>query len=323
MYRRPNIRRTYRKKTPAITVKKRVPLARKRTVMANTRAIKSLSKRMYGSIQCSLVKNVENLRVDQTHPILWDISDATCVTITPAQQGGGIYQRQFVAPNDVAIVSHFQSPPNLASNPFTKKWQIDRPGSGKYLLEHVNMVICLEGRPNLGNKRVRFQVFTAKGSALVPNPASAPSDSLVLPDALEYLNHLADFSASPNLLPAKYFRTLYDRTVVINSAPANTPITGGTQATHPTTLNKRYIRFSYRRPRLITQSTTYPVVQSLANATPVTELTGGWYGPLNRSLNSPVWAIISCDDTDSALNPGSLSVTISKYSKWRDPTGAY
>lgn len=323
-YRRP-ARRPARQKGPALTVKKRIPLARKSTAMANKRAIRSLSMRMYGSLQCSLVKNVEVLKCDTLHPLLFDLSDATQVTLNPPAQGGRIWQRLFTPAGTVSMVSAFQTPPTVATNPFINRWANDRPGSGKYLLEHSTVCIELEGRPNLTNTRVRIQVFRAKGSALVPNVATAPTDSLILPEAMIHFKHMADVSANPNLLPRKYFTTVYDKWVVISSAPANTPLSPGpgTVSKHPTTLNKKYVRFSIKRKQLVKQSISYPVVQDVSPATPVPELPGGFYGPKNRSISQPLWCLISCDDSEDANHPGTLSVGISKYQRFRDPVGAY
>lgn len=313
------------KKGPAITVKRRVPLAKKRSVVRNTRAIKSLSMRLYGSLQCSLVKNSEVLKCDNLHPLLFDLSDATQITTNPPAQGGAIWQRLFTPAGTVSPVSRWQTPPTVAPNPFINRWANDRPGSGKYLLESSMLVCELEGRPNLTNTRVRIQVFRAKASALVPNVATAPTDSLILPEAMIHFKHMAEPTAAPNLLPSKYFRTIYDKWVVISSAPANTPLAPGpgTVAKHPTTLNKKYVRIAVRRKQLVKQSITYPVIQDVTPPTPVPELPGGFYGPKNRSISSPCWVLISTDDSEDANHPGSLSVSLSKYQKFRDPTGAY
>lgn len=315
---------SYRKKAPAITVKKRVPLARKRTVTRNTRAIKSLSMKMYGSLQCSLVKNDQVLTVNDLHPLLFDLTDATQKTIAPPQLGAGVYQLDSsLTPPAIAIVSNFETPSNVSSNPFIARWAADRPGSGKYMLMSTTCCISIEGRPSVTNTRVRIQVFRSKAWPLVSAPPltpPTPDQDQRLPDALIHLNHMCDTTASPNLLPRKYFTTVIDKWVVLNSAPANVVGNGR----HPTTLNKKYFRFKIRKPQLVKQAITFPSIQGPDTPTaPVTEPDGGFYGPFQRSYGSHLWCMVSSDDQDNALHPGSVSIGISKYHEYRDPVGAY
>lgn len=320
--RRAPARRTYRKKAPALTVKKRVPLARRSTVLANKRAIRSLSMRMYGCMQASLVHNDEALVVDDLHPLCFDLTDATQTTESPPQTGGAIYQYDgSTVPPAVQEVSHWDTPSNTNSNPFIQAWAHDRPDSGKYMLQSVSCVIGIEGRPSLSNCRIRIQVFRQKGYALPGNiPNTVVGESYRMPSALQHMNHMCDTTAAPNLLPKKYFTTVLDKWIVISSAPANVAGSGR----HPTTLNKKYFRFKIRKPQLIKQKATFPNVQGPPQPdTPVPEPVGGYFGPLNRSLGSQLWCMVSSDDQNNGLHPGNVAITLSKYSEYRDPVGAY
>lgn len=321
--RRPHRRRA-RSMAPKVTVRKRVTLAKKSTVMRNKRAIRSLAMRMYGSLQCSLVRNDQVLTVDDLHPLLFDLTDATQKTIAPPQLGAGVYQLDSsLTPPAIAIVSNFETPSNVASNPFVARWAADRPGTGKYLLKSTTCCISIEGRPSVTNTRVRIQVFRSKAWPLVSAPPivpPTPDQDQRLPDALIHLNHMCDVTAKPNLLPRKYFTTLIDKWVVLNSAPANVVGVGR----HPTTLNKKYYRFKIRKPQVIKQAITFPSIQGPDTpTTPVSEPDGGFYGPFNRSYGSHLWVMVSSDDQANALHPGSVSIGISKYHEYRDPVGAY
>ncbi len=313
--RRPMPRRPYRKKGPSVTVKRRVPIARKRSVLANKRAIRSLSMRMYGSIQKCCVTSNRILVPTAAKPLLMEMSDFTRVTAPPEYEhnahGGYIYSLD--AAGALTTVANWEIPPlaNVSTNPYMQ-FNSDIVDGGKYLALSNYVTFEVEGRPHVSNVRVRFQVFTQNMRA-VYNTDAASSD-FALPESLIHMKNLASF-ASGNFLPKKFFRCTFDKTLFINSSSV------AVAGQHGTTANKKYITVPYhpRGGKLVRQRITAPVNNT--GGTTLPEPARGYFGPDVRSPGELQWLLISTDDTE--IDTDSISITVRSLRKWRDAQGAY
>ena len=308
------------KTAPSVVVKKRVKLAKKSTVMRVQRGLRQLRMSQFGSVQRNVCILNEVLTPVALRPILFAVDDFTRETVgPPTTAGGAAYQRLDPTPvppaDPVGAVAHWHTTPGAASDPFHQGYQDDIPNGGKYLAQYCRLTFELQGRPTLSNTRIRIQVFKQKMNAIYSAAAGQPGNML-LPDALIYLKHQASF-ASGHYLPGKFFHKMYDKTVIISSAPAN--ITG--VARHPTTMNKKYCSYTWRprNGKCITQKYTNPNVQNSTES----EVAQGNFGPLQRNPGDIVWCLVSTDDDSSALNPGALSVLVKRLAVWRDPIGSY
>lgn len=294
--------------------------ARSRALAINTNRamIRSLRNQMHGAIQCNLCEwTAPILRIYDKYPILFSLDDFTHRETTPvAVNGGAVYQVNFVSGN-LTQVSNWTIATGTAGNPYLERWQLDNPGGGKYQMLMNKVMLEVEGRPALSNCRIRVQVFACKSKAFIPT--STASQIQTLPDGLQHLNYMANFSANPNLLPRKYFKTYMDKTIIVNSEPA------GTSGTHPTTLNKKYIPITIapKGGKTVTQAITFPPVQDVVPNPAPGEPSGGWYGPANRGSGEILWCLVSTDEPFDPNEPSPVNLRCSSYRKWRDISGSY
>lgn len=314
-------RSSIRKKGPAVTVKKRVRIARKSTVMRNRRAITRIRNQMRGPIQCNLVDLSEGvLRITDRQPLLFAMDDFTHREATPtAVNGGVIYQPDPVSGN-VLNASYWKIVDATNLNPYMERFQTDNVGGGAFHLLSNKVVLEVTSRTGLNNVRVRIQMFVMNAQNLIRSTSTA--GLMAMPDGLVHLDGLANFSANPNILPRKFFKTYLDKTVYVNSQPASS------SGVHPTTGNKKYvvINLKPKNGKKVTQAVTFPPVQDTQPNPALGEPAGGWYGPNNRGKGDICWCIVSTDYPYVPTVPPSVSpveIKMSSYRKWRDPVGSY
>lgn len=283
--------------------------------------IQSIRNQMHGSIQCNLVEwDRQRMAPWAKYPLLFTLDDFTVKRTVPyAADGGAIYALNPVSGN-IDERAHWKIPDASLDNPYMSRWQTDDPGGGKYLMVSNKIVLEIEGKDYPSDTRVRVQVFSLKGNAFIPIPG-ATNQVQSMPEGLVHLDNMANFSANPNLLPHKYFKTYVDKTVIINSQPA--PASG----VHPTTINTKYVTFTIapKGGKMVTQATTYPPVQDVEPVPALVEPPGGWYGPKNRKTGEVLYCLVSTDDAWDPTAPTSSAtvVSCSSYRKWRDNVGAY
>jgi len=320
-YRRRSTKSTYRKKGPAVTVKKRVKIARKSTVMRNRSMITSLRNQMRGPIQhnfCELTTPV--LRFTARTPLLFCMDDFTHREALPVPVNGcPVYQTDPVSGN-VNQVSYWKLVDNTQLNPYLERWQGDNCAGGAYHAISNKCLLEFTSRIGLNNVRIRIQMFYMKQRRLIRTTSAA--SLMGMPDGLPHLTDLANFTANPNVLPKQFFTVVHDKTIMINSMPASS------SGVHPTTSNKRFVpvTFAPKGGRRISQAVTFPPVQDVVPSPNLGEPTGGWYGVNNRSnIGGMCWLLLSCDipydPTPGAISP--LECSISSYRRFRDPVGSY
>lgn len=310
-----------RKTGPSVTVKKRVKIARRSTVMRNRSLISKIRNKMRGPIQCNLVDwTTPVLRITERTPLLFSLDDFTHRDVTPtAVNGAPVYQVDPVSGN-VQQVSYWKIVDNTSLNPYMERWQTDNVGGGSYHMIMNKILLEVTSRSGLNNVRVRVQMFSMKTSALIRTTSAA--SLMQMPDGLIHLDGMANFSANPNLLPRKFFKTYYDRTIMINSEPASS------SGVHPTTANKKYIPVTVkpRGGKTVTQAVTFPPVQDTDPNPALGEPSGGWFGVNNRPQGQILFLLVSTDYPYVPTvppTPSPVEVSCSSYRKWRDPVGSY
>lgn len=299
---------------PRVRVSKAIPLARKSSVDTNRRMLERLKMSQYGSIQKCCVVATEILIPTSRKPLLMDLSDFTRETLAPeydAANGGWIYTLD----NAGALeqFAKWEVPPlaQVSSNPFMA-FNNDIVDGGKYLALSNYMTFRVEGRPNVSNVRVRFQVFTQKMNA-VYNTDSTATD-FALPDALIHMKNLATFTSGV-FLPKKFFNVKYDKTIFLNSSSV------ADEGQHGTTPNVKYVNIPWTPPggKLVRQKFTAPI--NNVNSATLPEPDRGYFGPDVRNPGELEWLLISTDD--SSLTTASIQITAKSLRCWRDAQGSY
>lgn len=314
----------YRKKAPAVTYRKRVPVARRSTVRRNTMMIRHLRQKTYGNIQKCLVTGVEEWNTfTNDRPLLFALDDFSRQTDTSTgsilQDGCAIWQKNLTL-GTIDEVNHFKIVNSAANNPFLEFCN-DEVGGGKYLMLSNQLMLTIEG-PQNGAKHMRFRitVFAQKFQNYTPTD---PNE--YLPEALVYLKDMAKPQVG-NMMPRKSFSVYYDKTFSLNSKVANSQPAG--ERVHPTTTNKVYKRINIRpnrgRGKVVQQRNTYPPIQGVRPSPTQTEPDGGWWGPANRN-GQILWCLVSTDHTDDDPTEDDLRPKVSILSKrtWRDQSGSY
>ncbi len=271
----------------------------------------------YGSIQKNCVVGSGILAPTSVSPLLLDLSDFTRkydpTEYESASHGGYIYSLDTTA-GTLTQPANWVIPPLAvtATNPF-QQFNNDIVDGGKYLAMANYLTVKLEGRPQLSNVRVRFQVIQQNMNAVYNSTPNNPQEPL-LPDALIHLKNLATFT-SGNYLPKKFFRCTFDKTVLMNSASVPS------QGAHGTTANIKYVRIPWK-PRggmLVRQRLTAPT--SNTGSTTLPEPDRGYFGPDVRNPGQMHWLLISTDENPA--NTPTLQVTLKSLRIWRDAQGSY
>lgn len=309
MRRRPTRATRAAKKGPAVKVTRRVPLASKRMVTKNARAIRSLKRSQYGKLQNGFHRFSNHVVPIQRSPVLFDMLDytvnhqsgaGTAISSGPIfQVNGGTLQA--VATWDRA---------NLTSAYWIGE-NTDTVDTGAYFATYMDYCIAIEGDGGLDDTRVRVDIFYQKPRSVWTAPPGTPG--LLLPSALNQLDNIA--TPELNQLNPRYFKKIYTKVVYFNSRtdlPTALDV-GRTQFTP----NKRYVRFRMRPNKLIKQALTNPVAQGGPEAV----IPDGSFGHLNTPIGQSLWCLVSTDD-QSALTGDAVKVTISRKLSWRDPLGS-
>jgi len=275
------------------------------SVFKLAKQVKALQMSQYGAKQ----SNIQNLVVDYltptaSAPLLFDTTDFTCYRSALNNQGCQVYQEDAVGTVPGASGFNIQ---DWFGNPFWERQNQDVIDTGKYLPLYVKYTIRIEGQRSLDNTRVRFDLFSAKSKAIVPSQGGAPSGNVVMPSALVHMHDMAN--PTKNKLNPFYFTKYGSKTYFINSTKTD-PNTKGT------TGNIFYHTFVVRPKKPRMQAMTNPFNPELGNP----EVPDGNYGPLNVSVDQPLWCMISTDD-ESAIGDR-VQINISRHCVWRDGQGA-
>lgn len=299
---------------PALTVRRKVPLATKREVSRNRASIARVKMMMYGSLQKNLVRaDRMNMVFDSDRPILFSMDDFTRKNTDGISNdlGGRVYQKGLVSGSIDAIAS-FQRTTPVVSSPYHEDWNDDTCSSGKYKLRSNRMTLVFDSAAGIQDCYIKVQFIRQKF-----NRFTIAHDDQVFPDGILHLTDLARPEVGNNL-PVKYFQVLQTRRCYINSE--KTGVTKGT------TGNIKRVNMSYapKGGKLIKQLTTYPPVQGVRPDPALPEVEGGWFGPSNRGGGSIIWCLISTNhvQTDPQA-PTGPRVSITQLRSWFDSVGGY
>jgi len=307
--------RTYRR----TSTKKAVPIPKvKRTVRKSTRTnalainrnarmLHKLKMSQYGSVQKNFQQSRQNVSPVNGRPILLDLSDFSKgdVTTSPPTYGGYWYQKDTAGV--LQQVNMWTSQP-LGLNPFWLNVNKDIPNSGKIFECWQKITFKFEGNLRLTDTRIRIDVFRAKAKAFTPNAGVTPS--LILPGSL---NHFGGLAECTNKISSVYFDKILTRWVYLNSSRPDANV-GTVQGT---TGNSRFVSIYTKLNRVRTQNETRP---TSAASTQVPEYTEGNWGPLNSSLQAPLWCLISASDPLQG-DVQDVVCSATRTVCWRDPTG--
>lgn len=318
-------KRVYRKKTTvAVKRTRKVPVVTKRAFMRLSRRVSMNSAKLWGPVQCNYQLFGASVAVTDTTPILFDASDFTAFQSSVSGTtsiGARIYQWD---PSTSAITSPSNwTRQDFTNNPFWSAQNQDVPNGGAYKPIMSKITLRISGVPTISNCRVRIDHFRSKRGAFLP---ANLTNFTLFPNALQYCLQMA--TPTLNKWSPQYIKLIKTRWVTLNSShfegeghPGDDPEDAPPQGT---TVNFKYVSIYLGRKKPVKQVITHPTLPPTVTTAGVfqpeeDELTDGDYGPLNRAPSDIDWICVSCSDTSSTLQ--SVSVTGSRYNKWRDRQG--
>lgn len=328
-YRRGGARRKrpFRKRATRVAVKKttRIPVVSNYRFRKLEKRVRMNSAKLWGPVQCNYQLTGASLTVDALHPVLFDASDFSAFQSSVTGQvsiGARIYSIDSASPPNVTTPSNWTRQ-DFLDNPYWNSQNQDTVDGGSYKPIMSKITFRIAGVPNISNVRVRIDHFKAKRGAFL---AANLTNFTLFPVALQYHQNLA--TPTLNKYSPQYIKLIQTRWVTLNSShfegeghPGDDPEDAPPQGT---TLNFKYVTMYLKRKKPVSQVITRPTVPPTVTTAGVfepnqDELSDGNYGPLNRVPQDIDWFLISCSDTTGTLQ--SVSVTASRYCKWRDKLG--
>jgi len=315
-------RRGYgRKRTSYSRKKTMVPVPKKKkttrsyarsnalAVNRNTKLLQELKMSQYGSVQKNFQASRGTCNPVNGRPVLLDLSDFSKgdPTTSPPTMGGYWYQKD--VSGTLQQVNMWTEPPAFfGQNPFWQNVNKDIPNSGKIFECWQKITFKFEGNLRLTDTRIRIDLFRAKAKAFTPNAGVTPT--LILPGSLGAFGGLAECQ---NKISSTYFSKVMTRWVYMNSSRPDANV-GTVQGT---TGNSRFVSIYTKLNRVRTQSLTTPIGTAQSGAPEPQE--GAW-GPLQSSIQAPLWCLISASDPLQ----GDVQDVICSATRtvcWRDPQG--
>lgn len=325
--RRRPYKRTYRKKTTSLAVKKttKIPVVSSYRFRKLEKRVRMNSARLWGPVQCNYQLTGASLTVDALHPILFDASDFSAFQSSASGTtsiGARIYSIDSATPPNVTTPSNWTRQ-DFLDNPYWNSQNQDTVDGGAYKPIVSKITFRIAGVPTISNVRVRIDHFKAKRGAFL---AANLTNFTLFPSALQFHQNMA--TPTLNKFSPQYVKLIKTRWVTLNSShfegegsPGEDPTDAPPQGT---TLNFKYVTMYLKRRKPVSQVITRPTVPPTVSTAGVftpnqDELSDGNYGPLNRVPQDMDWIMISCSDTTGTLQ--SVSVTASRYCRWRDKLG--
>lgn len=320
-------KRAYRKRA-GVTVKKttKVPVVSAYRFAKLEKRVRMNSSKMWGPVQCNYQLTGASLAVDSLHPILFDASDFSAFQSSVSGTtsiGARIYSLDSATPPNVTTPSNWTRQ-DFVDNPYWNSQNLDTVDGGAYKPLMSKITLRIAGVPTISNCRVRIDHFKAKRGAFL---AANLTGFTLFPSALQYHQNMA--TPTLNKFSPQYIKLIKTRWVTLNSShfegeghPGDDPEDAPPQGT---TVNFKYVSIYLKRRKPVSQVITRPTIPPTTTSTGVSfipnqnELTDGNYGPLNRVPQDCDWIMVSCNDSTNTLQ--SVSVTGSRYCKWRDKLG--
>ena len=302
-------------KRTGVSGQKRVDNKQTAQINKLTKQVYNLQMSKFGNVQQNYHALAEQLKPAATKPICFDMNDYTCergVVI-----GGLVYQHDpaNVPPSEPVEVTHWIRNDN-GQNFYWQNQNEDQPDAGSYLAMDATYFFSIQGNRSLSDTRIRLDLIVQKEDVSFPSFATAATQSLALPDTLQYMKHLCD--PYQNRINPTYFRKIMTKIVYINSSKTNAHVKG-------TTGNRMRFSVNVKPNRVMIQNETNPqtgggvVAFDSGGTGEQQEYERGNFGPLNVPTTQPLWCIISTDDPNGG---DEVIVEVSRRVRWRDALGS-
>lgn len=197
-------------------------------------------------------------------------------------------------------------------NPYWASANSDIPNAGNVFAVNRFFRFIIKGNAQLDNTRVNIRFLQARTLLRVAGTTATGFVAQSLPDSLKHMPHLL----TTNMVNGKYFKTLYNKTLFINSHTYTVSTQGVETGQTATTGNILHHTVAFKLNRPLKQLFTDPGGTQTNGGAQY-----GWTWP-NRPLagrHAPIWCIISTDDVTS-LNDA-VNIQIESICRWRDPVG--
>lgn len=204
--------------------------------------------------------------------------------------------------------------PVSVTNPYWASANGDIPNTGQVYADSRFFRFIIKGNEQLDNTRINIRFIQARSLLRVHGNDISGYTPVLLPASL---NHMRDMLTT-NMVNSRYFKTLYNKTILINShtyviANSTTGVQTGQTAT---TANIVHHTVAFKLKRKLKQIATDPGgTQTNGGAG------NGWLWPARpmSGYYAPIWCLISTDDVTSVGD--SVNIQIESICRWRDPVG--
>lgn len=291
-------------------------------MMATTRAIALKNRTLLrGRLQTNLLGTINALVPIASKPICFDVTNfASGVQPSTNDAYNPVYQYSGSAGTGsvgtLGVATQFDALSNqggiAVNNPYWSSANADIPNAGNVFAVNRFFRFIIKGNFQLDNTRINIRFIQARQLLRVTGTSAAGYSSVILPDALKYMQHML----TVNMVNGKYFKTLYNKTLLINSHTYTTTASGATTGTTATTPNILHHTVAFNLNRPLKQIFTDPgATQTNGGAAQ------GWRWP-NRpqaGYYAPIWCLISTDDVTSVND--AVNIQVESICRWRDPVG--
>lgn len=253
-------------------------------------------------------------------PLCFDVTNfASGLQPSTNMEYNPIYQYTTPTPGAIgalAVATHWKvlsaqgGPAN--ENPYWASANSDIPNTGQVFAVNRFFRFIIKGSAQLDNTRINIRFIQARSLLRVAGTAAAGFTAQSLPDSLKHMSHML----TTNMINGRYFKTLYNKTLFINSHTYTVSTQGVETGQTATTGNILHHTVAFNLNRPLKQIFTDPGAS---------QTNGGaqyaWTWP-NRPLAgyyAPIWCLISTDDVTSVND--AVNIQIESICRWRDPVG--
>jgi hypothetical protein len=285
-------------------------LLKNRSMMLQNRTM------LRGRLQMNLLGTDSQLVPIASKPLCFDVTNfATGLQPDTNDAYNPVYQFTTPVTGDpvLATATYFKrlEGPLTLQNPYWAAANGDIPNTGNVYAESRFFRFIIKGNEQLDNTRINIRFVQAKFMRMTGNSLKGYTP-VVLPATLNHMQNLL----TTNMVNGRFFKTLYNKTLFINSHTYTITTQGVQTGQTATTGNILHHTVAFRLKRKLKQVATDPgAVQ-----------TNGGYGNGWRwtarpmaGYYAPIWCIISTDDVTS-LNDA-VNIQIESICRWRDPVG--
>lgn len=287
-------------------------------MMASTRALALKNRTMLqGRLQMNLLGTNSQLVPIASKPICFDVTNfATGLQPSTNNAYNPVYQ--FTSPVTgtpaLSVATYFKrlEGPVAQTNPYWAAANGDIPNTGQVYAENRFFRFIIKGNEQLDNTRINIRFVQARTLLRVHGNDSLGYTPVLLPTSL---NHMRDL-LTVNMVNSRYFKTLYNKTLFINSHTYTVTASGAETGTTATTGNIIHHTVAFSLKRKLKQIATDPGGSQTNGGAG-----NGWLWPARpmSGYYAPIWCIISTDDVTSIGD--AVNIQVESICRWRDPIG--